>query len=149
MQKSMLKATNPCWKQGPHVRRCPNLGATWGVAQHWEGLQVSLLAEPTGPVFPLQATIAYKEVCGDLERGVAKQKANAVRLALTQARDALGEYRTAAKIDTDDGGVLDPSAFGVQVGIQADGHRVRGAGLPRRRRDRRRVGRVLHLALSL
>ena len=45
VQKSMLKATNPCSKQGPHVRRCPNLGATWGVARHWEGLQVSLLAE--------------------------------------------------------------------------------------------------------
>ena len=42
-------------------------------------------------------------------------------MALTQARDALGEYRTAAKIDTDDGGVLDPSAFESKSGSKLTG----------------------------
>ena len=69
----------------------------------------------------LAAAKAYTAACVKLEKAVAKRDSDGVKAALAAASESLGEYRTLAKIDDADGGVIDPAEFASKSGSKVTG----------------------------
>ena len=69
----------------------------------------------------IKATKAYATACDKLHAAIKKKDAAATTAALDEASKHMEVYRTMAKIDGEDGGVIDPSEFASKSGSKITG----------------------------
>ena len=67
------------------------------------------------------ATKEYTDACKDLKVAIDKRNIKNARAAIEKASVKIDQYRVLAKIDQDDGGVINPGEFSSKSGSKVTG----------------------------